>query len=87
MLPARSTCTWAGSAPRSTATSNGSVDFQIWADGTKVADSGVRTGSEGAVHLTGDLSGAKFLRMVLTDGGDGNSYDHSDWAAAQLTCS
>jgi alpha-galactosidase len=67
--------------------SNGSVDFQIWADGTKVADSGVRTGSEGAVHLTGDLSGAKFLRMVLTDGGDGNSYDHSDWAAAQLTCS
>jgi alpha-galactosidase len=67
--------------------SNGSVDFQVWADGTKVADSGVRTGSEAALHLTADLSGAKFLRLVLTDGGDGNSYDHSDWAGAQVTCS
>jgi len=64
----------------------GSVDFQVWADGTKVADSGVRTGTEGAVHLTGDLGGAQFLRMVLTDGGDGNSYDHSDWAGAQISC-
>jgi hypothetical protein len=30
---------------------------------------------------------AEFLRMVLTDGGDGNFYDHSDWAGAQVTCS
>jgi alpha-galactosidase len=46
----------------------------------------VRTGTEGAVHVTGDLDGAQFLRMVLTDGGDGNSYDHSDWAGAQISC-
>ena len=66
---------------------NGSVDFQVWADGNKVADSGVVRGTDNAVHLTGNLTGAKFLRMVLTDGGDGNSYDHADWAGAQVTCS
>ncbi|HZC72296.1 MAG TPA: NPCBM/NEW2 domain-containing protein [Jatrophihabitans sp.] len=64
----------------------GSVDFQVYADGKKVADSGVVRGTDAAVHLTADLSGASFLRMVLTDGGDGNSYDHSDWAAAAVNC-
>jgi alpha-galactosidase len=64
----------------------GSVDFQVFADGTKVADSGTVTGAQGATHLSATLTGARFLRLVLTDAGDGNSYDHSDWAAAQLTC-
>jgi len=66
---------------------NGSVGFQVFADGNKVADSGVVRGTDAAVHIVGNLSGAKFLRMVLTDGGDGNSYDHSDWAGAEVTCS
>ena len=67
--------------------SNGSVDFQVFADGTKVADSGVVHGPDAAAHLTADLSGAQFVRMVVTDGGDGNTYDHADWAAAQVACS
>jgi alpha-galactosidase len=66
---------------------NGSVVFQVWADGDKVADSGVKTGADSSTHVTANLTGAKFLRMVLTDAGDGNSYDHSDWAAAEVTCS
>jgi alpha-galactosidase len=66
---------------------NGSVDFQVFADGTKVADSGVVRGTDAALHLTANLSGATFLRLVITDAGDGNTYDHSDWAAAQVTCS
>jgi alpha-galactosidase len=66
---------------------NGSVDFQVWADGAKVADSGRVTGADSAKHITADLSGAKFVRLVVTDAGDGNSYDHADWAAAQVTCS
>jgi alpha-galactosidase len=66
---------------------NGSVDFQVWADGSKVADSGTVTGADTAKHLTANLSGAEFVRLVVTDAGDGNSYDHSDWAAAQVTCS
>ncbi|HKC27021.1 MAG TPA: NPCBM/NEW2 domain-containing protein, partial [Jatrophihabitans sp.] len=65
---------------------NGSVDFQVFADGTKVADSGVVHGSDSAKHLTADLAGAKFLRLVITDAGDGNTYDHSDWAGAAVSC-
>ncbi len=64
----------------------GSVDFQVFADGTKAADSGTVTGAQGATHLNAALNGARFLRLVLTDAGDGNSYDHSDWAAARVTC-
>ena len=69
----------------------GSVVFQVWADNTKVADSGVLTGKNPAKHLTADLSGAHFLRLVVTfvGGGKGydHSYDHADWAGAALTCS
>jgi alpha-galactosidase len=64
----------------------GKVDFQVYADGAKVADSGPMTGAQPAQHVEADLSGAKFLRLVVTDGGDGINYDHSDWAAAEVTC-
>jgi alpha-galactosidase len=32
------------------------------------------------VALSADLTGARFLRMVETDGGDTNSCDRGDWA-------
>jgi alpha-galactosidase len=64
----------------------GQVDFQVFADGEKVADSGNVTGADAATHLEASLSGAQFVRLVITDGGDGMNYDHADWAAAQLTC-
>ena len=47
---------------------------------------GVRTWQDPALPLAADLHGAQYLRLVVTDGGDGNSYDRSDWAAARLTC-
>jgi alpha-galactosidase len=67
-------------------TAKGSVTFEIWADGTKVADSGLLTTADAAKHLTADVTGATFLRLVVTDGGDGNDSDHADWADARLTC-
>jgi|BarGraNGADG00212_1021973.scaffolds.fasta_scaffold14486_1 alpha-galactosidase len=66
---------------------NGSVVFQVWADNTKVADSGRMTGADPAKYVTANLSGAHFLRLVITDAGNGNTYDHADWASAALTCS
>ena len=68
-------------------TAYGSVVFQVWADNTKVADSGLLTVDDPAKSLTADLSGAQFVRMVVTDGGDGNNSDHADWAGAQVHCS
>ncbi|WP_425555557.1 NPCBM/NEW2 domain-containing protein [Kitasatospora kazusensis] len=64
----------------------GSVVFQIYRDATLVADSGLLTFNDNAKHLTADLTGGNELRLVVTDGGDGNTSDHADWAAPQLTC-
>ncbi|MEV4443295.1 NPCBM/NEW2 domain-containing protein, partial [Streptomyces sp. NPDC049577] len=64
----------------------GSVVFQIWKDGTKAADSGPLTGTAPAERLSADLTGAVELRLVVTDAGDGNAYDHADWANPVLTC-
>ncbi|MEU4249528.1 NPCBM/NEW2 domain-containing protein [Amycolatopsis sp. NPDC026612] len=64
----------------------GSATFEVYADGVKVAATGIRTWQDPAVPLAADLHGARYLRLVVTDGGDGNSYDRSDWASARLTC-
>ncbi|MFI6767997.1 NPCBM/NEW2 domain-containing protein [Streptomyces sp. NPDC050355] len=65
---------------------NGSVVFQIYRDGTKVADSGLMTVDQPAKHLTADLTGGSELRLVVTDGGNGNNSDHADWAGPLITC-
>ncbi|WP_406450852.1 NPCBM/NEW2 domain-containing protein [Streptomyces sp. NBC_01622] len=65
---------------------NGTVAFEIWADGTKVASTGVLTNAMPAQPVTADVSGAQVVRLVVTDGGDGIDSDHADWADAQLTC-
>ena len=33
-----------------------------------------------------DVTGKTTLQLVVTDAGDGNDYDHGDWADAKLTC-
>jgi endonuclease YncB( thermonuclease family) len=65
----------------------GSVDFQVFVDGTKLFDSGVMTGDSAsqAINLT-NLAGKNQLQLVVTDAGDGISYDHADWADARVTC-
>ncbi|MGW3034103.1 NPCBM/NEW2 domain-containing protein [Streptomyces sp. NPDC001178] len=65
---------------------NGTVAFEVWADGTKVASTGVLTNAMPAQPLTADVTGAQVVRLVVTDGGDGIDSDHADWADAQLTC-
>jgi alpha-galactosidase len=64
----------------------GRVVFQVWLDGAKVADSGYLTGSQGAKHLTADLTGTTTLLLAATDGGDGINSDHADWANPRITC-
>ncbi|MFB7241805.1 NPCBM/NEW2 domain-containing protein [Streptomyces populi] len=64
----------------------GTVAFAIWADGTEVASSGTLTNAVPARPLTADVTGARVVRLVVTDGGDGIDSDHADWADAKLTC-
>jgi hypothetical protein len=57
----------------------GTVVFQVF-DGTrKLADSGLLKGGSGPRTLTADVTGAKEVRLVVTNAGDGSSQDHSVW--------
>lgn len=62
----------------------GTVSFEVWVDGHKVFDSGVRRGTDPAKHVDVRLDGAMTLKLVATDGGDGINCDHADWADARL---
>ncbi|WP_328429474.1 NPCBM/NEW2 domain-containing protein [Streptomyces sp. NBC_00443] len=65
---------------------DGTVAFEIWEDGTRAASTGVLTNAMPAQALTADVTGAQVVRLVVTDGGDGVTSDHGDWAEARLTC-
>jgi hypothetical protein len=62
----------------------GSVIFQVWADGSKLYDSGLMTGGTPARSVRVEVSGRAELTLVVSDGGDGDASDHADWAAARL---
>jgi alpha-galactosidase len=60
----------------------GSVRFEVWVDGKKVADSGLMRGKQVPKLFSADLHAAKTLRLAVTDGDDGIDFDHADWAGA-----
>ncbi len=54
----------------------------MWAGTTKLADSALRKGGQAAAQMVVDVSGRSEIRLVVTDGGNGNAGDHADWADA-----
>ncbi|AMV40931.1 fibronectin type III domain-containing protein [Planctomyces sp. SH-PL62] len=64
--------------------SSGSVVFQVWADGAKLYDSGLVTGASAAIPIDVDVAGRTNLRLVVSNGGDGDASDLADWADARL---
>ncbi|MBI2238741.1 MAG: NPCBM/NEW2 domain-containing protein [Actinobacteria bacterium] len=64
----------------------GSVEFQVWGDGKMLASSGVLRGPQTSVSIAADLRSVQQLALVVTKAGDGNAYDHADWANARLSC-
>jgi len=66
--------------------SNGSVVFQVFADGVKLFDSGVMTGASATQHIDVGIGNKSDLRFVVTDAGNNSFYDHADWAGARLDC-
>jgi len=65
---------------------NGSITFQVLADGEEVASTPVVTGASPAIDLVADVTGADRLTLRVTDGGNGIGNDHGDWADARLVC-
>jgi hypothetical protein len=65
-------------------TSDGSVVFQVFADGVKVFDSGVMRPSSATQSINVSVAGVQQLRLHVGDAGDGIDFDHADWAGARL---
>ena len=65
---------------------SGSVIFQLWGDGGKLYDSGLVSGGQPAKSVSVSVAGKNQLRLLVTDGGNGNGSDHADWADAKLAC-
>ncbi|MFI1963657.1 endo-alpha-N-acetylgalactosaminidase family protein [Streptomyces pathocidini] len=65
---------------------HGTVQFSVEADGTEKVQSPVKKQGEAAWSLTADVSGAKYVDLVVGDGGDGNGGDHADWGDARFHC-
>lgn len=64
----------------------GSAAFQVWGDDALLFDSGVMTGRSETRVVDVNLTGRRTLRLVVTDGGNGKSYDHADWVVPKITC-
>lgn len=62
----------------------GSVEFVVTGDGKTLWKSGAIAGQQPAKEVSVDASGVHVLGLLVTDGGDGSSYDHADWADAAI---
>jgi alpha-galactosidase len=62
----------------------GSVVFQVFADGTRIYDSGVLRGGMAHQSVDLDVTGVNRLSLGVGDADDGINYDHADWAAARI---
>jgi alpha-galactosidase len=62
----------------------GSVTFEVWADDTKVADSGLMNAGDPPKKLSAELTGARVLRLLVDDGGDTSNDDEVAWAGAAI---
>lgn len=65
---------------------NGSVVFQVWADGEKLFDSGVVYGNTPPRHIEVDVTNHTEVRLFVAMVDD-YGLDHANWADAQLSCS
>jgi glucose/arabinose dehydrogenase len=65
---------------------SGSVVFQVYLDGAKAYDSGLVRGSDLRKAVNVDVTGKRELRLVVADGGDGNSLDRANWGGVRLSC-
>ncbi len=64
-----------------------SVEFVVYGDGKELWRSGLCKLGEAARACDVPLAGVKTLKLVVTDGDNGISYDHADWADAYIAYS
>ncbi len=64
----------------------GSVIFQVWGDGQKLAETPVLTKGDAPVPLAVPLAGVQQLDLRVGEAGDVTTGDLADWAGAKLLC-
>ena len=62
----------------------GSVSFEVYVDGVKQFDSGLMQSKDPQQYIEVSLAGAKELKLVVTDGGNGIGSDHATWGDTKL---
>lgn len=62
----------------------GSVGFEVYVDGEKKFDSGLMNSRDPQKFIEVDINGAGELKLVVTDGGNGNGSDHATWGDTKL---
>ncbi len=65
---------------------SGSVVFEVWANGRRLATSGLVRGPQPPVPIAADVTGLESIALVVTPAGDGTAFDHADWGDARLAC-
>jgi Glycosyl hydrolase family 59/NPCBM/NEW2 domain len=65
---------------------SGTMTFSVLGDGKTLAATKTVKGGDPAQQVTADLTGVQTLDLVVGDAGDGNAYDHGDWAKPLVTC-
>jgi len=65
----------------------GSVDFQVYADGAQIYDSGVMYTNTPPKTIDLDVTGVGRLVLGVNDADDGINFDHADWANALVIVS
>ncbi|MCC6698567.1 MAG: NPCBM/NEW2 domain-containing protein [Candidatus Hydrogenedentes bacterium] len=66
------------------ANNQGSVEFRVYADNALVFESGVMRESDPAKPIHLDVTGVHFLRLEITDAGDGITCDCANWVNLRL---
>jgi alpha-glucosidase len=64
----------------------GTTRFQVYGDGTLLAETAVLTGNDMPFELTADITDVETLRLVADEATNGKNYDHADWGDAKLVC-
>ncbi len=64
----------------------GSVVFEVWGGGQRLASSGLVRGPQAAAPIAADVTGVDAMVLRVSPGGDGNAFDHADWGDARLAC-
>lgn len=61
-----------------------SIAFKVYVDGELKAETAVMRKGDAQEFIKVNIAGAKELKLMVTDGGNGIGSDHGDWADAKL---